>query len=230
MKFTAILMMICTCLFVNASFAQMSRTLPVSLTLTGDRLTSFEVYHDATSTTPLTELALSSGGHTINDDVQYIAGELYLDIERGNTGSWHVLMYTSNDVPQYAYYPNSFSSDQANNLLATDGSFASLQWKYNHSVRLVAETKSIGATITSYDWSCADTMYIFMVNIPPLMTPADFTLQDLYNAQIVTYQTNQSLSSANLDDRIRITFGVDLSSSCRAATYTANLNIEVYYE
>ncbi len=213
---------------VNTAFAQTSRNIPVSLTLTGDQVAQFEVYPDATSTTPLTSLTLISGGHTINDNVKYIAGEVYLDIQPGNTGSWYLLIYTANDVSDDYYYPGVFTIDQGNLLLANDGSTASLHWKYNNPLRLEPEVNAVGTELGLYNWIGDNPNYIFMVNNDPTNPTPD--IHDYINAQIMTYKSNQYNTYFDFDQRARITFGVDLTSSCRAATYEANLVFEVYYE
>ncbi|MDX9702018.1 MAG: hypothetical protein RBU23_03130 [Candidatus Auribacterota bacterium] len=232
---TVLLMTIVAITLTCAAFAENLRSIPVELTLGGDVTTSFEVYADAGLTTPLSELTLSDGGYTINDNVKYIAGEAYLNITYGNTGRWYFLIYTSNDIPWHGEfdYQGGFISNQANNLLSTDGSHASLCWKYNNPLRLGKEQGEVG-DIISGAFRGEESMYVFMLNIPPGKTPYDIEINDyetrhdvLRWASIVCYSDSNCFSYFM---PIRITFGVDLASSCRATTYTSTLNFEVYYE
>ncbi len=225
---TVLLMTIVAITLTCAAFAENLRSIPVELTLGGDVTTSFEVYADAGSTTPLSELTLSDGGYTINDNVKYIAGEAYLNITYGNTGKWHLLIYTSNDIADpYMGWP-SFLPTQANHLLSTDGSCASLLWKYNNPRILDPENRPVGSIISAEEWAgqyfdeYRDPMYIYMHNF----TDGNVDPQ----ASFISYYDHEYNSNIPLSYPIRITFGVDLGSSCRATTYTSTLNFEVYYE
>ena len=228
MKRISVILLLGLFVVVNTAFAQMSRNIPVSLTLTGDQVAQFEIYPDATSTTPITSLNLTAAGHTINDNVQYIAGEVYIDFQPGNTGSWYFLIYTANEIQPG--WPSGFVSDQANNLLADDGSYASLHWKYNHPFMLYPDTRAVGTTITNLEWgnnySNEELAYLYLENFPQGVTGAGAFEQ----ASLISYKSNQFTLSFDTNQRLRIPFAVDLNSSCRATTYTANLVFEVYYE
>jgi hypothetical protein len=194
------------------------KNIPVSLTMEGGtQSTTFEVYPDETSTTALTSLVLSDGGYNINSNVKYIAGKIYLDVTPDNTDSkWYLVILTAN----YDY-----CGEECNHLYATDGSGASLQWKYRTQLRHGYEEAPVGSIIPENEWTFSgeDLKYLYMWNMPPEL-PAD----SYEWASIVNYTHSGQVVLPGT--RLQVVFGVDLGSSFRAATYTGNLAFEVYYK
>ncbi len=181
--------------------------------------TTFEIYPDETSMTPLSELALSDGGHDINSDVVYVASKIYLDIQPG-TGNWYLVIYTNSPFNNWWIPPH-----EQNHLYALDDTHAPLTWKYRNELRFGRETNPIGTVIPQTEWVGDGLHYLYMWNSVD-NTAGDIDDDSLEWASIVHHLNASTLPTG----RLELSFGVDLSTSWRAAQYGTSLTLEVYYK
>ena len=181
--------------------------------------TTFEIYPDETSMTPLTEVILSDGGYDINSDVVYVASKIYLDIQPGE-GNWYLVIYTHGPFDTW-WMP----LHEQNHLYALDETQAPLTWKYRNELRFGRENNPIGSVIPQAEWVGDGLKYLYMWNCVN-NTADDIDDDALQWASIVHHLNSSQLPSG----RLEVSFGVDLRSAWRSAQYGTSLTFEVYYK
>ncbi len=205
-----------------AAYSLDLKTIPISLTVSGDRATSFDVYTSRNGNVPLSAVALCSGGYQITDDIRYVGGKAYIDITPGNTGKWYLVVYTTN-ASTSEYNPE----DHAD-LINSNDSSQIIKWKYRNSHIFGEFSQPVGAVIGNIFWEHPNYLeYKYFLNLSNGSGPDDITDDaTLEWASIVHYKNLYNKP----DGRIELLFGVDLTTTDQAGEYTSALTIEVYYK
>ena len=210
------------CIAQSTAYSLELKTIPVSLSISGDHATSFDVCTTANGNVPLNSVALCSGGYQITDDVRYVAGKAYIDITPGNTGKWYLLVYTTNaSTPEYN--PEDYSD-----LINSADSSQTIKWKYRNAHIFGEFSQPVGAVISNTQWADPYALeYKYFLNLSNGRGPDDIEDDSTLEwASIVNYKNLHNKP----DSRIELLFGVDLSSTDQSGEYSSALTIEVYYK
>ncbi len=204
-----------------ALYAGNERSIPVSISLYGDTATSFSVYTSSTGSVPLNAVPLSSGGYEITDDVRYVAGKAYIDLTPGNTGSWYLVIYTTN--PSTA----EFNPDDYSDLINTGDPSQKIQWKYRNPHIFGNVSTPVGSLIPDCTWRDPNMLeYKYFLNLSNGKTAHDINEeQTLAWASVAHYKNTRNKPC----ERIELLFGVDLSTTDEPGTYRNSLSLEIYY-